>query len=115
MKTIIWVLAAMILLVQAVIAGPGEIWRGAEYGWNNYEGYPFSERASHASVVFDNKMWIIGGNVSNVKKMTFGIHRMAQHGFSLMARGRFPRAGVTRALCMKARCGLSGDMVHPEF
>jgi len=53
--------ALLIFMVRAIVAGPGEIWRGAEFGWKNYEGHPFTMRTKHSSVVFDNKMWVIGG------------------------------------------------------
>ena len=56
-----------ILLSNAAFAGPGEMWRGAEFGWTNYEGHPFSDHLLHTSVVFDNKMWVIGGAAGAVK------------------------------------------------
>ncbi|MCX7047081.1 MAG: choice-of-anchor D domain-containing protein [Candidatus Sumerlaeota bacterium] len=68
-RGIFCILAACALLMTAApmigwSSGPGEIWRSSQFGWNDFAGHPFSPRYLHTSVVFHDKMWVIGGQDS---------------------------------------------------
>ena len=49
------------MLPEGSAARPGEFWRNASYGWTGYEGHPYTPVGAFTSVVFDDKIWVIGG------------------------------------------------------